>query len=88
MPENAHNGKQNVKFAGDLDRSCDYVLQNFSDCAAIVPLDPDKVLSPANAAVVDMETAMLAVRWLTGRLGWMMQVLQCGAPADGVEGRG
>ena len=34
------------------------------------------------------ETDMLAVRWLTGRRGWMMQVLQCGAPADGVEGRG
>ena len=34
------------------------------------------------------ETAMLAVRWLTGRREWMMQVLQCGAPADGVEGRG
>merc|ERR1712205_149086 len=36
------------------DRNCDYVLQNFSDCAAIVPVDPEKVLSPANAAVVDM----------------------------------
>ena len=30
---------------------------------------------------------MLAVGWLTGRRGWMMQVLQCGSPADGVEGR-
>jgi hypothetical protein len=33
-------------------------------------------------------TGMLAVGWLTGRLGWMMQVLQCVASADGVEGRG
>jgi tetratricopeptide (TPR) repeat protein len=28
-----------------------------------------------------------AVWWLTGRCGWMMQILQCAAPADGVEGR-
>ena len=54
VPENADNGNQNVKFAANLDRSCDYVLRNFSDCAAIVPVDPEKVLSPANAAVVDM----------------------------------
>ena len=70
MLKNVHDGNQNVKFAtnmlktvhdgnhvkfaANLDRSCDYVLQNFSDCAAIVPVDPDKVLSPANAAVVDM----------------------------------
>ena len=34
-------------------------------------------------------TAMLVARWLTtGRRGWVMLVLQCGAPADGVEGRG
>ena len=33
-------------------------------------------------------TGMLAVGWLTGRRGWMMQVLQCASPADGVEGRG
>ena len=32
-------------------------------------------------------TGMLAVGWLTGRRGWMMQVLQCASPADGVEGR-
>ena len=32
-------------------------------------------------------TGMLAVGWLTGRRGWGMQVLQCAAPADGVEGR-
>ena len=33
-------------------------------------------------------SAMLAVRWLTGRRGWVMQVLQCGVPEEGVEGRG
>ena len=33
-------------------------------------------------------TGMLAVGCLTGRRGWMMQVLQCASPADGVEGRG
>ena len=33
-------------------------------------------------------TAMLAVRWLTGTRGWVMQVLQCGVPEEGVEGRG
>ena len=32
-------------------------------------------------------TGMLAVRWLTGRRGWVMQVLQCGVPGEGVEGR-
>ena len=32
-------------------------------------------------------TGMLGVGWLTGRRGWMMQVLQCASPADGVEGR-
>ena len=62
VPENAHNGSQNVKFAANLDRSCDYVLQNFSDCAAIVPLDPEKVLSPANAAVVDMPGRTVLLR--------------------------
>ena len=30
---------------------------------------------------------VLAVGWLTGRRGCMMQVLQCAAPADCVEGR-
>ena len=70
MLKNVHDGNQNVKFtanmlktvhdgnhvkfAANLDRSCDYVLQNVSDCAAIVPLDSEKVLSPANAAAVDM----------------------------------
>ena len=66
VPENAHNGSQNVKFAANLDRSCDYVLQNFSDCAAIVPVDPEKVLSPANAAVVDMpgrKVLLQACKW-------------------------
>jgi hypothetical protein len=41
----------------------------------------------ATPVLCGAETAMLAVRWLTGRRGGMMQVLQCGAPADGVEGR-
>ena len=66
VPENAHNGSQNVKFAANLDRSCDYVLRNFSDCAAIVPVDPEKVLSPANAAVVDMpgrKVLLQACKW-------------------------
>ena len=31
---------------------------------------------------------MLAVGWLSGRRGWVMQVLQRSTPADGVEGRG
>ena len=33
-------------------------------------------------------TAMLAVRRLTGRHGWMMKVLQRRAPEDGAEWRG
>ena len=66
VPENADDGNQNVKFAANLDRSCDYVLRNFSDCAAIVPADPEKVLSPANAAVVDMpgrKVLLQACKW-------------------------
>ena len=78
MLKNVHDGNQNVKFAANmlktvhdgnhvkfaanLDRSCDYVLQNFSDCAAIVPVDPEKVLSPANAAVVDMPGRTVLLR--------------------------
>ena len=42
----------------------------------------------ATSACCAAATGMLAVGWLTGRRGWMMQVLQCAAPADGVEGRG
>ena len=66
VSENDHSGNQNVKFAANLDRSCDYVLRNFSDCAAIVPVDPEKVLSPANAAVVDMpgrKVLLQACKW-------------------------
>ena len=61
MLQDWKDGNQNVKSAANLDRSSDYVLKNFSDCAAIVPFDPGKVLSPANAAVVDMpgRTALL-----------------------------
>ena len=61
MLQDWKDGNQNVKSAVNLDRSSDYVLKNFSDCAAIVPFDPGKVLSPANAAVVDMpgRTALL-----------------------------
>ena len=33
-------------------------------------------------------SAMLAERWLIGRRGCVMQVLQCGVPEEGVEGRG
>ena len=78
MLKNVHDGNQNVKFtanmlktvhdgnhvkfAANLDRSCDYVLKNFSDCAAIVPVDPEKVLSPANAAVVDMPGRTVLLR--------------------------
>ena len=47
-----------------------------------------RCVNAATPVLRGAETAMLAVRWLTGRRGWMMQVLQCGAPADGVEGRG
>ena len=61
MLEDAHDGNH-VKFAASLDRSCAYVLQNFSDCAAIVPVDPEKVLSPANAAVVDMPGRTVLLR--------------------------
>ena len=61
MLQDWKDGNQNVKSAANLDRSSDYVLKNFSDCAAIVPFDPGKVLSPANVAVVDMpgRTALL-----------------------------
>ena len=61
MLQDWKDGNQNVKSAANLDRSSDYVLKNFSDCAAIVPFDPGKVLSPANATVVDMpgRTALL-----------------------------
>ena len=54
MLQSWKDGNQNVKSAANLDRSCGYVLQNFSDCAAIVPVDPEKMLSPSNAFVVDM----------------------------------
>ena len=47
-----------------------------------------RCVNAATPVLHGAETAMLAVRWLTGRRGWMMQVLQCAAPADGVEGRG
>ena len=47
-----------------------------------------RCVNAATPVLCGAETAMLALRWLTGRRGWMMQVLQCGAPADGVEGRG
>ena len=47
-----------------------------------------RCVNAATPVLHGAETAMLAVRWLTGRRGLRMQVLQCGAPADGVEGRG
>ena len=47
-----------------------------------------RCVNAATPVLCGAETAMLAVRWLTGRRGLRMQVLQCGAPADGVEWRG
>ena len=47
-----------------------------------------RCVNAATPVLCGAETAMLAVRWLTGRCGGMMQVLQCAAPEDGVEGRG
>ena len=47
-----------------------------------------RCVNAATPVLCGAETAMLAVRWLTGRRGLRMQVLQYGAPADGVEGRG
>ena len=43
-----------------------------------------------NAATLFRAAAsgMLAVGWLTGRRGWVMQVLQCGVLEEIVEGRG
>ena len=41
----------------------------------------------ATPLLCSISTGMLAMWWLTGRRGWMMQVLQCASPADVVEGR-
>ena len=62
MLQDWKDGNQNVKSAANLDRSSDYVLKNFSDCAAVVPVDPEKVLSPSNAAVVDMSSRTALLR--------------------------
>ena len=55
-----YSGGGGAVFARDM-QSVLVAGSNFSDCAAIVPFDPGKVLSPANAAVVDMpgRTALL-----------------------------
>ena len=41
----------------------------------------------ATSLLCSTSTGMLAVRWLTGRRGWMMQVLQCASPENFVGGR-
>ena len=56
------DGNQNVKFAANVDRSSDYVTNHFSDCAAIMPADPKKVLCPSNAVVVDMPGRTILLR--------------------------
>ena len=78
MLQDWKDGNQNVKSAANLDRSSDYVLKNFSDCAAIVPFDPGKVLSPANAAVVDMpgRTALLRACKSGGNQGYVQALEQ------------
>ena len=78
MLQDWKDGNRNVKSAANLDRSSDYVLKNFSDCAAIVPFDPGKVLSPANAAVVDMpgRTALLRACKSGGNQGYVQALEQ------------
>jgi hypothetical protein len=72
-------------------RRCAGCRQVRGEDAPMLRCDGCHVARCVNAATPVLhgaETAMLAVRWLTGRRGLRMQVLQCGAPADGVEGRG
>ena len=72
-------------------RCCAGCFQVRGEDAPMLRCDGCHVARCVNAAtpvLCGAETAMLAVRWLTGRRGGMMQVLQCGAPADGVEWRG
>ena len=78
MLQNWKDGNQNVKSAANLDRSSEYVFKNFSDCAAVVPVDPEKVLSPANAAVVDMpgRTALLRACKSGGNKGYVQALEQ------------
>ena len=78
MLQDWKDGNQNVKSAAKLDRSCAHVLQNLSDCAAIVPVDPEKVLSPANAAVVDMpgRTVLLRACKSGGNQGYVQALEQ------------
>ena len=78
MLQNWKDGNQNVKSAANLDRSSEYVFKNFSDCAAIVPVDPEKVLSPSNAAMVDMpgRTALLRACKSNGNKGYVQALEQ------------
>ena len=72
-------------------RRCAGCRQVRGEDAPMLRCDGCRVARCVNAAtpvLCGAETAMLAVRWLTGRREWMRQVLQCGAPADGVERRG
>ena len=41
----------------------------------------------ATPVLCSISIGMLAVRWLTGRRGWVMQVLQCASPENVVGGR-
>ena len=41
----------------------------------------------ATPVLCSISTGMLAVGWLTGRRGWVMQVLQCASPENVVGGR-
>ena len=78
MLQDWKDGNQNVKSAANLDRSSEYVFKNFSDCAAIVPVDPEKVLSPSNAAMVDMpgRTALLRACKSNGNKGYVQALKQ------------
>ena len=78
MLQDWKDGNQNVKSAANLDRSSEYVFKNFSDCAAVVPVDPEKVLSPSNAAVVDMpgRTALLRACKSGGNKGYVQALEQ------------
>ena len=87
MLKNVHDGNQNVKFAtnmlktvhdgnhvkfaANLDRSCDYVLKNFSDCAAIVPVDPEKVaaFSHTHGTSADRRRLGLVLAFLASDFG-------------------
>ena len=71
-------------------RRCAGCFQVRGEDAPMLRCDGCHVARCVNAAspvLCGAETAMLAVRWLTGRRGWMMQVLQCASPENFVGGR-